>query len=221
MNRVYAQEEKPISDINHAAIAIQSIDSTQRHIGVLHRESDSTEVNLLHLAWHHKLINLPPSMEYLWVDPKIPSQRMRQVAAICRKVWKSNQGDLPYALSPPNDCFDRQTGKFLFGDTRLGLTCASFVLAIFDAAGLCLAQYETWPASRSRPGDKEWQEEIVRQLKSSQSPDAAEHAEAVSNEIGATRYRPEEVAGAALTSPLPADFTSAAEQAADILERLR
>ncbi len=220
MKRVYSQEESSLSNICHAAIAIQSVDSNQRHIGVLHREDGSDEVSLLHLAWHHDLRNHPPKTAYLWVDPKIPSRRMRQVAAFCRKVWRSNDNDraIPYALSPPNDCFDRLTGKFLLGPTRLGLTCASFVLAIFESVGLPLAKYETWP--KARDGDQEWQECIIDHLEKSQPPATTEHVEAVKGEVGAIRYRPEDVAGAAITSPLPADFASAEELAALIVARL-
>lgn len=218
MDRVYLQEEKPLSDINHAAIAIQSINSTQRHIGLLHRESDSKEVNLLHLAWHHDLRNHPPNSAYLWVDPEIHPRRMRQVAAFCRKVWRSNEKSVPYAFSPPNDCLSRQTGKFLFGPTRQGLTCASFVLAIFESVGLPLAQYKTWPAVRE--SDREWQNWIVNQLENSQPAASAEHVEAVRSEVGAIRYRPEDVAGAAIASSLPADFASAEKLAAQIVERL-
>jgi len=218
MDRVFSQQQRPISDVSHAAIAIRSVNLSQRHIGVLHREDGVDEVHLLHLAWHHDLKNSLPGPVYFWVDLDVPSRRLRQVAAICRKVWRSNQGTLPYALSPPNDCFDHQTGEFLLGPTRRGLTCASFVLAIFEEAGLRLAHYATWPTNRS--GDREWQEWVIEQLENGASPATAEHIEAVKGEVGAVRYRPEDVAGAATVSPLPADFATSEKRAAGILDRL-
>ena len=63
---------------------------------------------------------------------------------------------------PPNDCFDAETGEFLIGPTRYGLTCADLALAVFDLAGLRLARYETWPIGR--PGDREWQLWVADQL---------------------------------------------------------
>ncbi|MCH7989824.1 MAG: hypothetical protein IID46_11840 [Planctomycetes bacterium] len=219
MDRVFSQQQRPISDVGHAAIAVRSVNPSQQHIGVLHREDGVDEVHLLHLAWHHDLRNHAPGAAYFWVDPNVPSRRMRQVAAICRKVWRSNQGTLPYALSPPSDCFDQQTGEFLLGPTQHGLTCASFVLALFETAGLRLAHYETWPTDR--PGDREWQEWVIGQLESGAQPANSEHIEAVKGEVGTVRCRPEDVAGAATVSPLPADFATAEKRAAGILDRLR
>lgn len=216
MDRVYSQTKRTIEDVSHAAIAIQSVNSTQRHVGILHRQED--KVLLLHLAWHHDLRNHLPGKSHLWIELHVPQLRMRQVAAICRKVWRSNEGILPYALSPPNDCFNQETGAFLFGPTQHGLTCASFVLAVFEAAGLRLADYETWPTDR--PGDQEWQSWIVGELENSDPPADARHIEAVRSEVGLVRYRPEDVAGAATTSPLPANFATANEQGEKILRLL-
>jgi len=218
MTRIFSQQQRPISDIRHAAIAIKSVDSTQRHIGMLHWDEEAAKTLLLDLAWHHELRNQSPRGDYIWIDPDIPSRRLRQVTAVCRKIWRSNEGALPYAFSPPNDCFDRDTGNFLIGPTNLGLTCASFVLAIFEAAGLQLARYETWPTNRS--GDLEWQKWIIEQLGKGKQPATAEHMDAVKEEVGAVRYRPEDVAGAASSSPLPADFAAAKKQAAAVLDRL-
>src|SRR6185503_13834023 len=81
--------------------------------------------------------NEAPDPDFLWVNPAAHPKRLVQVAALCRKIWRANQsGSIPYAFSPPNDCFDTNTGAFLFGPTRHGLTCASFVLAVFHHAGL-------------------------------------------------------------------------------------
>jgi hypothetical protein len=217
MERLYTQENRPLSDIAHAAIAVRSVDSKQRHIGVLHREDGSSEVMLLHLAWHHDLRDQLPGPNYLWIDTPISGQRLRQVAAICRKVWRSNQRAVPYAFSAPNDCFDHVTGRFLLGPTRYGLTCVSFVLAVFEAAGLRLIQYEAW---RARVEDREWQEMIVQHLETGNPPASADHIAAVRTEIGSARYRPEEVAGAATMSQIPVDFQTACQLGEQVLRQL-
>jgi len=218
IERLFTQRQRAFSSIAHAAIAIRSVGSAQRHIGVLHREGGSDDVVLLHLAWHHDLRNQPPGPNYLWIDMPIPAIRLRQVAAICRKVWRSNQGDVPYAFSPPNDCFDESTGRFLLGPTRHGLTCATFVLAVFETAGLPLVQYETWPDRGAE--DRQWQEFVVRQLRESNLPASNEHIAAVQSEIGAIRFRPEEVAGAATVSELPAAFDLVQPLGELLLEKL-
>lgn len=213
MDRVHHSDDQPVSAVVHVAVAICSIDESQRHIGILHRDAEADGVFLLDLAWHHHLRNQIPERQYLWVEPAINSKRLVQVAAICRRVWRSNRRGIPYAFSRPTHCFDNSTGAFLLGPTRLGLTCATFVLAIFDEAGLPLVRYETWPEVRE--GDAEWQRRILAKLLETGA--SAEHFHAVSTEIGSVWFRPEEVAGAVTISPLPADFDGAAERAAQIL----
>lgn len=220
MDRVYHAQQRPFDQIRGAGIALREVNPQQRHIGVLYHNSASNDVLLLHLAWHFDLRCNPPSETYLWVDPVIHPRRLIQVAAVCRLVWRRNGRDkIPYGFCPPNDCFDAATGEYLFGPTQYGLTCATFVLAIFHRAGIALGKYETWPVNR--PGDAQWQESIVDVLRN--TPNATpEHVNRVQHDVGATvRYRPEEVAGAALVTPVPAVFQAAEERSRQILIRLR
>ena len=133
--RIYTPTERGFDAIQHLAIGITIVSEGQQHIGLLHRDHSSGNTFLLHLAWHHRLNNSPPKPSYAWVDPVIHPFRARQVAAICRKIWRANPAGIPYGFSPASECFDPETGKFLLGPARIGLTCASFVLAVFEAAG--------------------------------------------------------------------------------------
>jgi hypothetical protein len=214
--RVYAANERPFDSIRAVAVAIAAVDREQRHVGILHRDRSLGEVQLLHLAWHYDLRNSRPKPCYLWIDPPIPEARARQVAALCRRVSRSNIRGIPYAFSAPNDCFDPITAQFLLGPERRGLTCASFVLAIFDAAGLALVDHSTWPSRRE--ADARWQQQVLAQLREVNA--TPEHLEAVRSEIGNVRYRPEEVAGAAASESLPAPFPDARRRADAILEKL-
>jgi hypothetical protein len=215
---VYTPAQRPVAEIRHAAIALMRITPTQNHIGILYRYDHSDGVKFLHLAWHCNLKNESSDTGYLWIDPAHDGRRLRQVAALCRKVWRSNGKAIPYAFSPPNDCIDAKTGEFLHGPARHGLTCASFVLAVFDAAGLPLIQYESWPLDRQ--GDREWQQLIVHALRTSDPPAPVEHIQAVELDIGVVRFRPEEVAIAATLAPPPAHFEVVVKQVPELLEKL-
>lgn len=217
-SRVYTPAQRSVTEIRHAAIALRCIRPMQNHIGILHRHDHSDEVEFLHLAWHCDLRNQLPDTRYLWIDPTYDGRRLRQVAALCRKVWRSNGKAIPYAFSPPNDCIDVQTGKYLHGPARYGLTCASFVLAVFDAAGLPLIQYESWPLGRQ--GDQEWQQQIVQALRTSDPPAPVEHIQAVELDIGVVRFRPEEVAIAATLAPPPEHFEVVVKQVPELLKKL-
>lgn len=173
---------------------------------------------MLHLAWHFDLRNEEANDRYHWVDPDLPKPRLRSVAALCRQIWRKNgKNAIPYAFSHPSDCFDGGTGEFLLGPTKLGLTCATFVLAVFESAGIRLIDYASPVPARS--GDREWQEKIVDLLERQGA--TSEHVDAVKGQIGGVRYRPEDVAGGATVSPLPAQFDLAAERGRQIVERLQ
>ncbi len=219
MDRLFSQDSHPLTELEHAGIAVCRLRNGGRHAGVLYRSEGTSDVILLHLAWHHDLRNETPSQSYFWLRPAVPQRRLRQVAAMCRMVWRANgNGGIPYAFDPPNDSFNSQTGGILLGPTRHGLTCATFVLAIFEAAGLCIATYDSWPIDRK--GDRDWQKWVIEQLETSNPPAANEHIEAVRSQIGCARFRPEEVAGAALGSPLPASFDVASKNGLLVLRRL-
>ena len=215
--RLHSSQQRPFTDVRHVAVAIAVVQAGQQHVGILHKEEILDEVWLAHLAWHNQLRNSQPKDAYLWIDPPIPTRRARQVAARCRQILRANTRGIPYAFTPPNDCFSVETGNFLFGPTRVGLTCASFVLAVFDSAGIRLANYATWP--QQRDGDLEWQQFIIEQLEEDGAD--AEHVAFVRNEIGAVRYRPEDVAGCAASDQLPCPFKIAELFSHEILSQLR
>jgi len=204
VEHVHKTTERSFAEVRHVAVALKAIDTAQRHIGVLHGGRAAGDLFMLHLAWHLELRNDEPKPEYVWVDPPIPSARARQVAAFCRKVWRQNGRRVPYAFSVPNDCFNSVTGQFLFGPSRHGLTCATFVLAVFQATGFKMIDERTW---RTRPDDGEWQQRIVGMLRSKGADPT--HVAAVENEIGAARFRPEDVGGAAAHKPWPVLFEEA------------
>lgn len=216
--RVYSSQQRPFADIRHVAIAIAVVQNGHQHVGVLHKEDALNEVKLGHLAWHNQLRVSQPKDNYLWIDPPIPAPRARQVAARCRQILRANEkGGIPYAFSPPSDCFDEQTAAFLIGPSRIGLTCATFVLAVFDAAGIRLADYSDWP--KQRPGDVEWQQFVIEQLELSGA--TAEHLGVVRNEVGAVRYRPEDTAACAAAEQLPCPFSVAEPLSLEILRQLQ
>lgn len=212
MERVIESSRNPPTNVVHIGIAIHQY---EEHIGLLYRVTGNTPALLLHMPWHNKLRSESPAADYvLWVDPSIPKERASVVAAFCRRIWKKNEANgLPYGLSQPNRFFDH-TGGVLKGPAKVGLTCATFVLAVFDAAGLPLVRYETWP--KPTGNDIKWQEDFARRLEEDEKV-SPEHSRAFRDEVGNIRYRPHEVAGAATNDSWPADH----EYASRVAKRIR
>jgi hypothetical protein len=159
-----------------------------------------------------------PDYFTLWIEPPVVPERLRQLAAVCRRVSRKNeQGGIPYAFSCPEGASDVQTSAFLLGPTRFGLTCATFVLALLEHAGLALVQLDSWPSGRA--GDEQWQMRILADLEKCGA--SKEHLEHVRQEIGSVRYRPEEVAAAATIAPPPAVFKAIERLAEAIVAKIR
>jgi hypothetical protein len=207
--------------IDHAAVAIMPLGAGRSHVGLLFRENEEKgrAIRLLHLAFHHRLRDDDPAelrapIEQLaWIETKIPPERLEMVAAMCRLVRERQRSrqEVPYALRYARTRFDGK-GDLVLGAGEHGLTCATFVLAVFDAAQLALVEVETWP---TRPEDRAWQEEIVRILRGMKGV-SNEHIEAVGREVGCARFRPEEVAGASSHPAPPVGFELAESAAAQI-----
>ena len=203
MDGVFRQQDRAVDQIRYIAVAIAEVDHDQRHTGVFYRVDESDPVEFLHLAWHCDLRRHTPSKKYLWVLPAISQRRLLQVAAKCDDIASANLTDgIPYSFGSPLNCFDSQTREFLLGPTTTGLTCASFVLALFEDSGLPLVDCKKWPPPNEE--DRKWQKEeiydaLVKTERRRPGSVSKAHLDHVKNEIGsAARFRPEQVAAATL-----------------------
>ncbi len=202
MDRVFRQADKSIEHILYVAVVIGEPTVNQRHTGIAYRVDASNPYQFLHLAGHCRLYrDNTIDNDYCWVAPSINPLRLVQLAGICDAIANENpQSSIRYGLSSPIGVFDKITKKFLLGPTEGGLTCASFVLAVFEAAQLQLVEYSGWPAPDTE--DYLWQELVWNHLQDLRSKHphlvSAEHLDCVRNDMGTfARYRPEQVAGAA------------------------
>jgi hypothetical protein len=216
MDRVFSESQNPQMVIKYVGVAIERVPHG-RHLGVVYRQED--EWRILHLGWHLRLYDERMPKEgshYLWVDPEpaIDEIRLEILAAFCRLVAQRNvDAGLPYGFSNPKNWFDPVTGAARVTSDGMGLTCASFVLAVFSSNGLPLINEDTWML---REDDKIYHEWIIQCLEN--TPEATkEHRERLRESLPAIRYRPEEVAGAAACDPIPADFSQCRRMGVEIL----
>jgi hypothetical protein len=200
------------------AISISVNDDGSRHVGLLHSFQDSGRVEMLDLGWHFILRNEEAEPGTFLVRTNIGVRAQLQIAAYCRLIWRMNGSDsIPYGFGSTQHALNK-AGIYLPGETGEGLTCATFVLAVFDAKRIPLVEYLTWPSNR--PDDHQWQQKIVTLLERPRSAASEEHIEAARKGIGNLRYRPEEVAAAATVAPPQAHFNAVDPVARQILAEL-
>ena len=188
----------------------------QCHVGIVYRPEGDDEPYLLHLAWHHKLRNDRFALErrYVWVDLQLDDINKFVVAQYCKHIFINNPDrKIPYGFNMEGKFFDR-SGHWI-GEEGAGLTCATFVLAVFREMSLPLLKTEEW---RPREADKKWHDKVLEDLKASGA--SAEHLEKQHKNKGGARFYPTEVAGSASSIETPVGFNDAVDYAEFILSKL-
>lgn len=201
---------------DEVGIAIQKTDFGH-HVGLFHRGAEGAN-SQLHLAWHHRLVVepiVPPGDGgfTLWSSIQIPKPRLKLLSAQCRLVAQKNEAGIAYGLTSPEGTID-EDGFFIPTSAGAGLTCASFILAVFESARFILLNFDEWI---EREDDKEWVAQIVALLRKTGA--SQEHIEGVENSP-AIRFRPSEVTGAAMGESYPATFCSATARGKIVLDNL-
>jgi len=181
----------------------------QRHVGIIY-QADQSGPRICHLAWHCILKDEPLPASYHWGYSGLDDVNKVVMAAYVA-LLKQNARSVPYGISYiPEHYFDEQ-GRYIVQPVGYGLTCATFILAVFARNGFELLQTMHWP---NRPDDAEWQQQILDALAGRATP---EHIEVARQDVGAKRFRPEEVAAGVISEFIPLDFPTAEKTASEIL----
>lgn len=190
--------------------SIVTRDVRQKHIGLIYRNQDS-KIMLLHLAWHHKLIKEEWDGKYHWLELKGLDRELQETFADWAEIV-SNAGEetpIPYSvIFRSNKNFD-PTGRFIDLKDGSGLTCATFILSLFNDFNLPLIDSFNWPESRK--GDLTWLRRILKYLKINEvlnnTMSKSVWYEQFKQRHRLKRFRPEEVfATASLFSGNPLSF---------------
>lgn len=212
LSRLRDLTESSLEELTAIALVIRTVHASQQHVGILYKDPDdaTADVQLLDLQWHHALVSDRPrfTSRYLWVVPAYEPEVAYVLAKLCSRIadeYARGGRRLAFALRYAGERFDPGAGIFM-AESGCGLTCATFVMAVFASHGVPLLRWTDW---REREEDRPWQEYIVKQLRAHGAKE--EHIEAVNAQaiLGCARYRPEEVAAAGVSNELPLGFAEA------------
>lgn len=209
---VYQQSTLPFAQDEVLGVAIGAPNpdnSQQRHVGFIYQVDDSGP-RFCHLAWHYKLEDEPLPPGYCW-GPSGLDLLNKTVMAAYVALLKQN-ARVPYSIGYDDEVgyFDNN-GRYVAQPIGRGLTCATFILTVFSQLGFKLVDVDNWP---ERPDDAQWQQQIISALTDYASP---EHIEAVKQQVGTKRFRPEEAAAGVISENIPLDFSAAHTLAQEIL----
>lgn len=184
------------------------------HVGILYPDDDGS-VWLLHQAWNrdsrHETFaafcaELDGSPLFL-VPPGLDEDEQSAVRAAAVLATKHlPEGGLPYAFGGAT--LDREKG-FLLGES-CGLSCATFVNVVFQAAKVKLVDEETWASQRTQERaaqDREAKKRVAQALAKREAD--RDQARRIDSELDSPRLRAEEIAAASSRKTRPLDLLMA------------
>jgi hypothetical protein len=206
--------DAPFERVSDFGVAIREIDCAQNHCVILYK-LDGRGPRFCHFANHHDLRDEIARDPYLWADAGLDPINRRFVAAWVGNLY-INKDNIPYGLDSGGCCFDLGTGEFIPPPIGKGLTCSTFITSVLRSLGFDVLKEDEWP---ERPEDVAFGQKIVDMLRGTHANE--DHIQAVRADIGARRFRPEEVVGAVTLSTWPVAFAEARAVAEAVIMDLK
>lgn len=171
---------------------VQVSDPTTRqlHAAALYRFDNRLMIGDLQGHLRTRRAEVRPSDSLFWIAPDLSQEDQRILAATVDAWLDENEGKIPYSVAHPGGVVFKDN-VWVGNEPGQGLTCATFIVELFNELGIPFIDVETW---QPRTGDTEWAERILVVISDSMSP---EHIEAQLAKIGQTiRVRPADIAAA-------------------------
>jgi hypothetical protein len=149
---------------------------------------DERATTIIDFAWENTVRVDKWTEHVLWAVPSVDPEVLYEAGTLARHAatkWVESK-TLPYGLVYAGSRFELGTGQFVAAPESTGITCASFVLVLFESCSVSLVKGDTWPVRKD--DDLAWLENFVGH------PMYDRLASDIAN--GAKRIRPEEVAAA-------------------------
>jgi len=178
----------------HFGLAVQVSDPAvqQLHAATLYRFDGRLMIGDVRSHLITRRAEARPSESVYWVAPDLAQEEQRILAAKVDAWLDENDGRIPYSVAHPGGVIFRDD-VWVGNEPGQGLTCATFIVALFDELGIPFIDVDTW---KNRTGDAEWAARILEMLRPLMSP---EHVAAQENRLGqAVRVRPSDVTAAGL-----------------------
>jgi len=207
----------------HSSIVLKKTDHGF-HTGIIYKDVDEGSISILHLAFHIKLINdefgALNTESNLWTDSdfwvipiEFESSFQRALSAYCSNILTRNEllmkesfdKGIMYGLLSGDSKFV-EDGTLILGKDCSGLSCSSFVIAVFNSIGIRLVDMSKWP---SRQSDIAHHTLLLSWLKGPcMQLGHMDHFARVEKEVGCPRVRPSEATAALRFEDKPADHES-------------
>jgi hypothetical protein len=186
---------------------------TGYHTGVVYRGLDELGVCYLHMTPIDLSRSDPQKYPSVVVEPLLEEMKARMLAQICAYV--SYKSAVPYSFDSSAARIETSGEVWVSGDS--GFTCSSFVLALFQSAGIELINSASLVSSADA-ATLEHQDRLITLFRNIRLD--SELIMRLSRTRGAPRIPAESVAGAAACPSLPVTLPEATRKAQDLISKL-
>lgn len=213
---------RPLTGDSILAIGVGGFDVTQdaeqKHVALIYL-NEAGAPQLMHLEWYKRFRQEDWNGLYYWIEFKgLPTQVeesfVEWIGLVAEKASRINSG-IPYSLFYNEQRSFNSDGTYIERGDGGGLTCATFILALFADFGIPLIDFASWPVNR--PGDVKWVEKILPILAKTVvckfPQDSTNFLSLFLKRHSLKRFRPEETlvtAGLYAGSPLPFEVVAPA-----------
>lgn len=174
-------------------LAIQNVNAEQGwfHAAVLYMCEKKLMIGDLQGHMRTRRAEARSNNRIFWVAPDLVVEDQKILASKLDAWLVQNENSIPYSVAHPGGVIFR--GNIWVGnEPAQGLTCATFIVELFDELGIPFLDKRTWQA---RPGDEEWASCILNLM--DDMPE--EHKSAQYDRIGeAVRVRPSDTFAAGI-----------------------
>ena len=191
-------------------VAIKKNSSGDIHSGIVFDAGSGSK--FIHLAGE-KVISEAPSEKYRWLKAGIDESTKKVAAGMCALI-EARSPEVPYAFDRAGWTFD-DAGDVVSGAPGKGMTCATFILAVFDAIRFPLLKEHQWP----RGADKGEKLSIFSMIFGGDRIES-DHASKAMNDDDTPRIRPSEVAASTTETAFPVAYPLAKKRGAALEKKL-
>lgn len=201
--------KRDFSDVDIIGIAITYFGESlnQGHLALIFNDEGECKIFELTGPFERCLICRPINthsarerFSWLDLDSGFSDVDKQVLLGLVLQILEANQpDDLAYGFDTNGTLFSSMTGEFKRIHPGQGLTCATLIAEVFDAAALPLIDRATWP--RPDKATIKWQRKMVSMMKTNNLRPELVHYQTTL--VGSKRFFPEQVAAATQIQPRP------------------
>lgn len=188
-------------DVGDLAVVVIDNGHGGTHTGMAFLGEDGQR-RFLHLAFHRHLVVGDVPAAGLFGRPQMPRVLANHLLMLLDKVGAANSNAIAYAFGYDGTTrFEPTSGLIRLGSGQIGLSCATFVLALFDTVGAPLVDVTTWTTRDGDDATKATLIDLLRECERRGQIEAGHADRAAAEASHCARFRPEDVLAAATEAP--------------------